>query len=75
MMPLRVRLLQDWNDMALLAVGDDPHAAEKRRFLRQTESLRDELADRVRREGLVRLPECTGLWWRRTCPAALRLLD
>ena len=24
----------------------------------------DELADRVRREGLVRLPECTGLWWR-----------
>ncbi len=24
----------------------------------------DELADRVRREGLVRLPECTGIWWR-----------
>ena len=24
----------------------------------------DELADRVRREGLVRLPECTGLWWK-----------
>jgi ubiquinone/menaquinone biosynthesis C-methylase UbiE len=23
----------------------------------------DALADRVRREGLVRLPECTGLWW------------
>lgn len=26
----------------------------------------DELADRVRREGLVRLPECTGIWWQHT---------
>lgn len=26
----------------------------------------DELADRVRRERLVRLPECTGIWWQHT---------
>jgi ubiquinone/menaquinone biosynthesis C-methylase UbiE len=24
-----------------------------------------ELADRIRREGLRRVPECTGLWWKR----------
>jgi hypothetical protein len=48
-----MRMLQDFNDLALMAAGDDPQAALKRRFLRDTEPLRDELAQKERSSHLL----------------------
>ena len=44
----------DLNDLAAMAVGDDPLAAQKRWFLRQTEPLRDSLAAKARKQDLSR---------------------
>lgn len=51
---LTVRPGMDLNDLLLKAKGDDPLAARKRRFLRLTEDLRDDMAEEHRRKTLSR---------------------
>lgn len=46
----------DLTDLALMARGEDPRAAVKRWFLRQTEDLRGEMAERYRKRSLARAP-------------------
>lgn len=49
-----IRPNSDLNDMILRARGEDPLAAKKRRFLRLTEELRDQMAARYEKHTLAR---------------------
>lgn len=67
----------DLNDLALSAVGDDPLAAQKRWFLRQTEELRDDLSAKAHARAVGLAPaaarrRAAEILGDRTTPAAQR---